>query len=212
MGFGSVLDDEIAGPLSELQHDYLQRMLKGADLLLALVNDLLDMSRIQAGKFTIAYEEVNVGELAHAIVESLAAIAEKRHLHLSVEVSASVPPLQADSQRIGQVLTNLLSNAIKFTPDGGEIHVFARRERGHVLVEVVDTGQGIRHEDLPRLFQRFTQLDMSKTRAASGTGLGLSICKAIVEAHGGHIGVRSELGKGSTFWFTLPIQPATEPS
>jgi PAS domain S-box-containing protein len=211
MGFGSVLDDEIAGPLSELQHDYLHRMLKGADLLLALVNDLLDMSRIQAGKFTIAYEAVDVGELAHAIVESLAAIVEKRHLHLSVEISPSVPPLRADSQRIGQVLTNLLSNAIKFTPDGGDIHVMARRERGHVLVEVVDTGQGMRQEDLPRLFQRFTQLDMSKTRAASGTGLGLSICKAIVEAHGGHIGVRSELGKGSTFWFTLPIQPATEP-
>ncbi|MFN3429632.1 MAG: sensor histidine kinase [Candidatus Sericytochromatia bacterium] len=211
MGFGSVLDDEIAGPLSALQHDYLQRMLKGADLLLALVNDLLDMSRIQAGKFTIAYEEVLFADLAHAIAESLAALRARRHIHLTVEVSPSVPLLTADAQRIGQVLTNLLSNAIKFTPDGGEIHVNARRERDHVLCEVVDTGHGIRPEDLPRLFQRFTQLDMSKTRAATGTGLGLSICKAIVEAHGGHIGVRSEMGKGSTFWFTLPITPPTEP-
>jgi two-component system OmpR family sensor kinase/two-component system sensor histidine kinase BaeS len=141
------------------------------------------------------------------VADSLASLASQKQLALSLDVAPDLPPMVADPQRLGQVLTNLISNAIKFTPPGGQIQVAARQERDHVLCEVVDTGDGIRPDDLPRLFQRFTQLDMSTTRQKGGTGLGLSICKAIVEAHGGHIGVRSELGKGSSFWFTLPFSP-----
>jgi PAS domain S-box-containing protein len=206
-GFGSVLEDELAGPLSALQHNYLAKMMGGADLLLALVSDLLDMSRIQAGKFTIAFEPVRFEDVANSVAGSLASLAAQKQLGLALDVAPDLPPLTADAQRVGQVLTNLISNAIKFTPAGGQVHVTARQERDHVLCEIVDTGEGIRPDDLPRLFQRFTQLDMSTTRRAGGTGLGLSICKAIVEAHGGHIGVRSELDKGSTFWFTLPFNP-----
>jgi PAS domain S-box-containing protein len=210
-GFGSVLEDELAGPLSPLQHAYLTKMLAGSDLLLALVSDLLDMSRIQAGKFTIAFEPVRFAAVASSVADSLASLASQKRLGLALDIAPDLPPLTADAQRVGQVLTNLISNAIKFTPEGGQIHVTARQERDHVLCEVVDTGEGIRPDDLPRLFQRFTQLDMSTTRQKGGTGLGLSICKAIVEAHGGHIGVRSELGKGSTFWFTLPFSPPNVP-
>jgi signal transduction histidine kinase len=206
-GFGSVLEDEIAGPLSPLQHSYLSKMLAGSELLLGLVSDLLDMSRIQAGKFTIAFEPLRFSALAASVADSLASLAAQKQLGLTLDIAPDLPPMMADAQRVGQVLTNLISNAIKFTPEGGQIQVTARQERDHVLCEVVDTGDGIRPDDLPRLFQRFTQLDMSTTRQKGGTGLGLSICKAIVEAHGGHIGVRSEMAKGSTFWFTLPFSP-----
>ena len=117
--------------------------------------------------------------------------------------------MEADPQRVGQVLTNLIGNAIKFTPEGGKIRVNAAREGdAFVRVEVVDTGYGNAAENMPRLFQRFTQLDMTSTRRAGGTGLGLSIAKALVEAQGGAIGVTSKPGEGSTFWFTLPIAGA----
>jgi PAS domain S-box-containing protein len=205
MGFGSVLEDEIAGPLNPAQHLYIAKMMTGSEQLLTLVNDLLDMSRIQAGKFTIAFGETDFAALAASIADTLIPLAVQKGLSLDLQISNDLPRLRADTQRIGQVLTNLIGNAIKFTPERGHIHVSARRERDHLLCEVVDTGYGIHRDNLSRLFQRFTQLDMSSTRRASGTGLGLSICKAIVEAHGGHIGVRSEVGKGSTFWFTLPL-------
>lgn len=204
MGFGSVLQDEVAGPLAPLQRQYLDKMMTGADLLLALVNDLLDMSRIQAGKFTITYEDVQIDGLANSVAAALVPLSEAKGVNIAIETSPMLEPLKADAQRLGQVLTNLIGNAIKFTPPGGRISVSARPERDMMLVEVVDTGIGIRRDDLPRLFQRFTQVDMSNTRAQGGTGLGLSICKAIVEAHGGSLGVRSEWGHGSTFWFTVP--------
>ncbi|MDB5095770.1 MAG: Sensory transduction histidine kinase [Cyanobacteria bacterium RYN_339] len=209
MGFGSVLEDGIAGPLSPLQHAYVLKMMKGSDLLLALVDDLLDMSRIQAGRFTIEPEPMALAEVVASVAETLAPLLEQGRLVFESEISPRLPSLEADVQRIGQVLTNLIGNAIKFTPPGGHIRVMARRERDHVLCEICDTGLGIREDDLGRLFQRFTQLDMSRTRRVGGTGLGLSICKAIVEAHGGRIGVRSELAKGSTFWFTLPLARAS---
>jgi histidine kinase len=116
-----------------------------------------------------------------------------------------LPALIADPLRIEQVLNNLVGNAIKFTPDGGEVVVRASVEDGMLRCEVSDTGIGIAKEDTPKLFQRFTQLDMSNTRSASGAGLGLSIVKAIVDAHGGQVGVASEPGCGATFWFTLPL-------
>ncbi len=205
MGFGSILDDEVAGALTEQQHQYLRKILLGAESLLYLVNDLLDMSRIQAGKFSLERYPMQLATLTSEVCERLSPLADQKNLELRSEVPGDLPEVVADAQRIGQVLLNLINNAIKFTPPGGTIRVRASVTGNSIRVEVVDTGIGISAQDLPRLFRPFTQLDMSSTRAAGGTGLGLSISKALVEAHGGKIGVESELGEGSTFWFTLPL-------
>jgi signal transduction histidine kinase len=128
---------------------------------------------------------------------------------LHMDLSLPPEPLEtvADAQRVGQVLTNLIGNAVKMTPRGGHIRVSAELRDAMLRVEVADTGPGIRHEDLPRLFNRFSQLENGVRRG--GAGLGLSISKGLIEAHGGRIGVESEVGRGSTFWFTLPFDPAT---
>lgn len=204
-GFGSILEDEVQGPLNPKQHESLSKILAGAETLLYLVNDILDMSRIQAGKFTLSPRPMRFQEIAEEVVENIVPLAEKKHQELRKDVPSSLPEVLADEKRIAQVLTNLLNNAIKFTPEGGEIRVRASNEGTFIRCEVTDNGPGISPENLPKLFKPFSQLDMSMTRKAGGTGLGLSISKAIVEMHGGQIGVESEFGKGSTFWFTLPI-------
>lgn len=208
-GFGSILDDEVVGPLNEIQHRYLAKMLSGSETLLALVDDLLDMSRIEAGKFTLAPRRMRVSEVADGVVTSLLPLAQKRGCTLLNDLPDDLPELLADPQRVNQVLTNLISNAIKFTPEAGRVRVSAQTEGRWLRVEVADTGIGIAEADLPKLFQRFSQLDMGETHRVGGTGLGLSICKALVEAHGGSIGVRSQAGTGSTFWFTLPLDQAS---
>jgi signal transduction histidine kinase len=205
-----MLDDELVGPLTPAQHHYLKRMLAGGDTLLKLINDLLDMSRIQAGKFSIVRQPLRLRAIADDLVESALPQLEQKRIILFNEVPADLPLLSADPQRIAQVVRNLLSNAIKFTPDGGRVWLRAAVAGPDVRCEVTDTGVGIAESDLPKLFQRFGQLDMSNTRSAPGTGLGLSIVKAFVEAHGGRVGVESEPGRGSTFWFTLPIDAPQE--
>jgi signal transduction histidine kinase len=205
-GYASILDDEVAGSLSEVQHQYLRKILTGADNLMALVEDLLDISRVQAGKFTVTPEWTDFREVALSVIENLTPLADRRHLILLDEVPADLPPVLADGRRIGQVLNNLVINAIKFTPQNGKISVRAFLEGGALRCEVKDMGIGITREDIPRLFKRFSQLDMSSTRKAGGTGLGLSIANAIIEAHGGKIGVESEVGQGSSFWFSIPTK------
>jgi PAS domain S-box-containing protein len=208
-GFGSILQDGVAGPLNDDQLHYLNKMLAASDALLALVDDLLDMTRIQAGKFSITPGPMRLEDVAEAAVGTVRPMAANKRLTLSLAVPEALPELQGDDHRVGQVLLNLLSNAIKFTPPGGRITVAACVEDGGVRVEVGDTGPGIPLDEQPRLFQRFTQLDMSPTRQVGGVGLGLSICKALVEAHGGRIGVDSRPGAGSTFWFWLPTERET---
>lgn len=217
-GFGSILEDGLAGPLTDEQLGYLRKMLQGADTLLALVDDLLDMSRVQSGKFSIETAIIDLGEVITDALSSLAPLAEQKHQRFVREIPADLPQVEADAQRVGQILLNLVNNAIKFSGDGGVICVRALVEGDHLRCEVQDQGPGIAEDDLPRLFQRFMQLDMGTTRPVGGVGLGLSICKALIEAHGGQIGVTSTPGIGSTFWFTLPLcQPPsrsanTEPS
>jgi PAS domain S-box-containing protein len=207
MGFGSVLGDELVGPLNPEQRKYTSRILGGAELLLGLINDLLDMSRIQAGKFSLDWTTVTVAELVSEAVANVMPLAEKKAQALTVAIAPELPPLDGDPQRLTQILLNLVGNAIKFTPDGGRITVTLERDDRHLAIRVADTGIGIAPDDLPKLFKPFTQLDVGNTRNTTGTGLGLSIAKALVEAHGGHIGVESELGRGSTFWVRLPLAP-----
>jgi signal transduction histidine kinase len=206
MGFGSILDDEVPGPLNPKQHEFLGKMLSGVDRMLVLVNDLLDFAKIQAGKLDLAPKRTDLVPLVKEVHASLKPLADQKEIALTVDLPDQLV-VTLDDPRIVQVLNNLVGNAIKFTLPGGAIVIKSRREGDALLVEVVDTGIGISEADLPKLFTRFRQLDMSSTRKAGGTGLGLSISKAIVEEHGGSIGVYSEgAGKGSTFWFRLPLE------
>lgn len=209
MGFGSILEDEMAGPLTPEQHKYLGSILSGAGNLLNLVNDLLDMGRIQAGKFSLSPRMISFEEVVTSVVANLEPLALKKRLRVLQQIEGVLPPLCADEQRVAQILTNLLTNAIKFSPDGQEITVTASADTDWLSAQVIDHAEGIAPEDIPKLFKQFGQLDTSSTRKFGGTGLGLSISKALVEAHGGEIGVRSQVGVGSTFWFTLPLGART---
>jgi PAS domain S-box-containing protein len=204
MGFGSVLADEVAGPLTDDQRRYAEQILTSADALLALIDDLLVVSRVQAGKFSVRLEPVAFADLAAAALEGLAPEAARRGVEVVHAASAGLPRVPADPQRLTQVINNLVGNAIKFTPEGGRVTLSARLADRHLRVEVADTGPGIAEADQAKLFKRFGQLDTSNTRSHTGTGLGLSIVKAIVEAHGGRLGVDSRPGEGATFWFELP--------
>jgi protein-histidine pros-kinase len=204
MGFASLLEDEVAGPLTPQQHVYTDKILNGADRMLALVNDLLDFAKLQAGKFDIDRHPTPYAPLIQDVIATMAPLAEDREIRLTSDVQVDVLPT-IDGPRVIQILTNLLSNAIKFTPPHGEVRLVARVEGEELVTEVTDTGPGIAEADIPRVFEKFKQLDMSTTRQVGGTGLGLSIAKALVEAHGGTIGAISELGHGSTFWFRLPL-------
>ncbi|MDB5099415.1 MAG: histidine kinase [Cyanobacteria bacterium RYN_339] len=205
MGFTSILEDELGGPLNAVQCGYLAKISTGADVLLALVDNLLDMSRIQAGKLNIHPEPCAFERVVADVLANLEPLVQPRVL--VNKVPAGLPLVFADERRVAQVLTNLVANAIKFTPPSGAISVRAKRHRGMLRGEVTDTGVGISAADQDSLFDPFVQVDMSTTRVTGGTGLGLSISRGLVEAQGGTMGVDSKEGQGSTFWFTLPLAP-----
>jgi signal transduction histidine kinase len=167
-----------------------------------LIQDLLSVTTIEAGRLSIAPRRLHVNELLHEAEEALEPIAREKSLTLSVDAAADLPSIRADSGRILQVFSNLVGNAVKFTPAGGTITLSARRVGGKVECSVRDTGPGIPPAQIPRLFGKFWQ---AKRGDGRGVGLGLAIAKGIVEAHGGSISVESELGKGSTFSFQLPV-------
>ncbi len=148
-------------------------------------------------------ERQRLEPVVHQAAQNLRMLLEERRIRLELDLPSDLPDAMLDAHRITQVLTNLLSNAIKFSPTNGRIQVQARAADGGLRVSVRDYGDGIATHDVPKLFRKFQQIDSGPTRKVGGTGLGLVICKGIVEQHGGHIGVDSEPGKGSTFWFTL---------
>jgi len=203
-GFASILEDEVPGPLTPEQLSYVKRILAGADRMLGLVDNLLDMGKMAAGKFRIAPAPVAYDSVVAEALEPLEEIAAGRGIALEADVA--VPEeVSIDGRRIGQVVSNLVDNALKYSRVGSAVRVKAFRRGRTVVTEVSDQGAGIALADVPKLFRPFGQLDSGSSRVHGGTGLGLSICKAIVEAHGGEIGVRSTPGQGSTFWFTLPV-------
>jgi PAS domain S-box-containing protein len=204
MGFGNIMEDELVGPLSPEQQACIANILAGSEVLLSLVNDLLDMSLIQAGSFALDLQEIDIGPIVERVLEILAPLADLKHQRFAWSPPAGEVPVIADHQRVGQMLMNLVNNAIKFSPEGGEIRVQARREDETLVCEVVDSGAGIAPEDLQELFKPFSRLSAEQGARVPGTGLGLSIVKELVSAHGGTVGVRSTVGKGSSFWFTLP--------
>lgn len=205
LGFASLLEEDVYGRLSGGQQECVIGMREAAESLSGLVSELLDISAIKAGTLRVYPQPSDLIEIATSAIGGLGVLAEDRALAVINAVPRDLPPVMADPHRVHQVLINLLTNAIKFTPEGGVIRVSASLQEGHVRCEVSDSGRGIAPEDLPKLFSRFTQLEVNSLKNLRGSGLGLSICKAIVEAQGGQIGVRSEPGQGSTFWFTLPL-------
>jgi signal transduction histidine kinase/HAMP domain-containing protein len=207
LGYTELIRDGIYGEVPEKIGEILERVDKSGRHLLGLINDVLDLSKIEAGHLRLALDDFSIKEVAHGVFASVEALAAERHLGLGLDVAPDVGLVHGDERRITQVLLNLVGNAIKFTP-AGEVRIEVRQVDGLVRVAVIDSGPGIAAEDHERIFREFEQADTSSTRTKGGTGLGLSIARRIVELHGGRIGVESEPGHGSTFWFTLPLRAA----
>jgi signal transduction histidine kinase len=213
IGFTSLLLQGLVGSLNAEQTKQLRMVKDSGQHLLALINDVLDISKIEAGELEITNAPFDLPESIRKVVQTVTPLAKKKQLSLIAQIAPDVNRITSDCWRVEQILLNLLSNAIKFT-EQGEVTLTAEivpdtRDVAHsaLRISVVDTGLGIKREDLNKLFQPFRQLDTSLTRQHGGTGLGLAICKRLVERLGGTITVESEWGKGSTFRFTLPIHP-----
>jgi GAF domain-containing protein/DNA-binding response OmpR family regulator len=215
IGFSRVILKGIDGPITELQKQDLTAINSAGQHLLQLINDVLDISKIEAGKMELAFDDqVNLGDLVTSAMSTAVGLTKDKPIKLERQIQTDLPLVRADTTRIRQVLINFLSNAAKFT-DEGTITVKAVIETNllgmqEIMVSVTDTGPGIALEDQQKLFQPFSQVDASPTRKIGGSGLGLSISRLLVELHGGRIGLISDIGKGSTFYFTLPIQSQVE--
>ena len=209
LGYAELIQDGIYGDVPAKIHDVLERIQQNGRHLLGLINDVLDLSKIEAGQLTLSPVDYSLRALVLEVVSATEALAAEKQLAIGVEVPADLPPARGDERRITQVLLNLVSNAIKFT-DQGSVRIRATVEGDHFIVAVVDTGVGVAAEDQARIFDEFQQVDSSSTRKKGGTGLGLAITKRIVELHGGHIWVESRPGEGSTFAFALPVSVEQE--
>ncbi len=183
----------------------LERLQSNGRHLLGLINDVLDLSKIEAGQLTLSLDDYSLSDMVYGVVLAIEPLAAEKRLAFKAEVAPGLPIGHGDGRRLSQVLLNLVGNAIKFT-DKGEVAIRASATNGAFTVAVCDTGPGIPAADQAKIFEEFQQADSSITRKKGGTGLGLSIAKHIIEMHGGRIWVESEPGKGSTFYFTLPVR------
>ena len=207
IGFSEVLLEKMFGELNEKQNEYVDDILSSGRHLLSLINDILDLAKIEAGRMEL---ELTKFDLPSAVENALILVRERvsrRGIKLERMIDEKLSEFVGDERKIKQVLLNLLSNAVKFTPEGGKIHVEARLTDGSVIVSVADTGIGVAPEDQETIFEEFRQVGTTYAHKREGTGLGLTLTRKFVEMHGGKIWVESEVGKGSKFTFTLPIKP-----
>jgi len=205
MGFSEMLYEGLCGELTERQKEYAEYIHKSGRHLLALINDILDLSKIEAGKMEIKPAEFSV---TAAIKETQAIInpmAIKKKISIEVNIAENISTIVADKRRFEQIMYNLLSNAVKFTREGGYIKVNAMSNNYYLQIAVIDNGIGIKSEDMDLIFKEFQQADNSLSRKQEGTGLGLALTKRYVEMQGGSISMESEYGKGSNFTFRLPV-------
>jgi signal transduction histidine kinase len=211
IGFSELLIEGIAGDMSARQVEFVEHVLEGGRHLLTLISDVLDLSKVEAGRMELSRESVHLASLCELVQNTVQPLVAKRGVQLKMAVPEELPELRADPLRLRQILFNLLSNAIKFTPSGGRVSVEARTIGRELEIAVSDTGIGIRDEDLPRLFREYEQVSAQGSERAGGTGLGLALTKRLVELHGGSIGVSSRPGEGSVFRVRLPLQ-GSEPA
>ena len=214
IGFSKLLLNPRVGPLNEDQTAYTQDVVQSAEHLLQLINDILDLSKIESGKMALELEDFSLAEVLEQSLVVVRSAAEAHDLGLSVELSPEIQalsPISGDVRKVKQVMYNLLSNAVKFTPDGGSVRISAACDAAsdglnQAIIRVSDTGIGIAPDHQKRIFSAFEQVDSSYTRQQQGTGLGLALTRSIVELHGGKLWLESEEGRGSTFSFSLPLQ------
>jgi PAS domain S-box-containing protein len=210
LGLSESLAENTAGPLNEKQERYVNTIRESGNHLLSLINDILDLARIEAGQIVLNINEVDLRQVCQASLRMINELALKKQQQVSLELDEEIGSIWMDERRLKQILVNLLSNAVKFTPTGGRLglQVVGDRREKRVMLTVWDNGIGIRESDLARLFQPFVQLDSGLTREAQGTGLGLSLVAQMVRLHGGSVGVESQPNEGSRFTVTLPWEPA----
>jgi signal transduction histidine kinase len=209
LGYAELMQDGVYGELSAKVKAVLERVQSNGKHLLGLINDVLDLAKIEAGQLTLRIEEYSMKQVVETVVTATESLAAEKRLPLAVSVPPSLPVGRGDERRIAQVLLNLVGNAIKFTDDG-EIRISARADRDRFLVCVADTGPGIPLSEQGRIFEEFHQVDSSNTKKKGGTGLGLAIARRIVRLHGGRLWVESEPGRGSTFYVDLPVTATPE--
>ena len=205
LGFAELVQDGIYGEVPPRVHAVLERVQAGGQHLLGLINDVLDLSKIEAGQLSLSLGDYPMQDVVGGVASATEALAAAKGLAFRVEVTAGLPRGHGDAQRLRQVLLNLVGNAIKFT-DKGEVSVAVSAEGGLFRVAVTDTGPGVPEAERQRIFEEFHQVDSSSTREKGGTGLGLAIARRIVEMHGGRVWAESEPGRGSRFCFTVPVR------
>ncbi|MDH5696203.1 MAG: PAS domain-containing sensor histidine kinase [Dehalococcoidia bacterium] len=205
IGFAEFMLDRVPGEVNEEQRQCLDDILASGQHLLSLINDILDLSKIESGKMELKLTDIALSDVLQSLRSTMMPMLIPRKQSLDIEVEEGLPPVHADGAKVRQVFFNLLSNSAKFAPDGCKVKVEAVRNGDWCQVSVVDNGIGIKKEDRERVFAPFYQVDNSIANEKRGTGLGLTLAKEIVEMHGGEIWVESEYGKGSRFIFTLPL-------
>jgi signal transduction histidine kinase len=200
---------EMSGELNERQQQCLRLALTGGQTLLGMINDLLDISKLEDGSLQLECQNLAANDLIERALQEIESLAQRKGLSLVRDISPDLPTFSGDEEKLRRTLVNLLGNALQFTPGGGTITASARPVAGEqaAVFMVQDTGEGIPKEAFGRIFEKFGQVETGRGRQRLSTGLGLTFCKMVVEAHGGHIWVESELGRGSTFSFMIPVTP-----
>lgn len=207
LGFSEVLQDEYFGKLNEKQKEYVNYTYTSGKHLLSLIDDILDLSKVESGKMELELDKVLLKNILESSITILKEKAFKQNVSLNLELEKEADiQMDVDQRKLKQIMFNLLSNAVKFTPSGGSVRVIAKRKQDEIEISVQDTGIGIKPEDMPKLFQTFTQIESPYGKKAEGTGLGLALTKRLVELHGGKIWAESEFSKGSKFTFTMPVK------
>jgi PAS domain S-box-containing protein len=211
IGFSDILLEKVFGDLNGKQLKYVNNISVSGKHLLGLINDILDLSKVEAGKMELHYSEFSIGSVFEDVKATISPLAQVKSLEMEFKIDPDFGDIQADRSRLIQILYNLVSNAVKFTPEGGKVSILCNKSGNRAIFSVTDTGIGISSEDQKKLFQPFTQIDSSSSRQYCGTGLGLALVKKIVNLHQGDLWVESEPEKGSTFIFTIPLTRLLEP-
>ena len=205
-GFSEVLYDETFGPLNEKQKQYVNNVLTSGNHLLLLINQILDMAKVEAGKMNLVLSSLPMKSLLTDITLLIEDMVGKKKIIMSLDIAEDLPDIEADDLKVKEILFNLLSNAVKFTPDGGKIGMQVKKVNSKIEIVIWDTGVGIASENMDKIFEGFFRVDTPYSRLTEGTGLGLPLSKKLVELHGGHLFVKSEgLNRGTSVRFTLPI-------